>query len=100
MLGAKPKGEPKLNFSFRSVRTKLLYNSDLCLLYSPYSTVMPARELGDVPAPSFHYSQPYDTQVCYNDTQTDGEVRRRGRETASRLIFGLLWLHCTLLCMS
>jgi hypothetical protein len=23
------------------------------------------RELGDVPAPSFHYFRPYDIQICY-----------------------------------
>lgn len=46
----------------------------------------PARGLDDVPAP---YSQPYDTQVRYNEnkryTQTDVEVCRR-RETAPGLI--------------
>lgn len=51
--------------------------------------LVPARGLGDVPAPSFHYSQPYDTQVRYNENkryaQTDGEVCRR-RETAPGLI--------------
>ena len=65
---AKPKREPILKFSFRSVQTKLLSNTVIYRTNDLFArlTVVPVRALGDVPAPSFHYSQPYDTQVCYN----------------------------------